>query len=431
MKFLFLSALLLPSLVTITAASVVSRSLLFTPWALDKSVRIRITPETSRDDDGPLVVHVDPWMRTTRSDSSSSSSTQQSSTSLRIRRKDGIDPFLNIRGGAGAGASPSLPPSSVHSIQDSWKSLLSFSQGVFQDHVQPALADPERKILKPVKAFLEQQAAAAAERRQSYQKHANAANDDTSTPPYYKAASSSASANNIFLEPTRILRLAILALVLAQLLESFDILGDNQKVFAAWKRHAQPAWQDLRANVQRWWKAATKTGGLLSAATWSDPVLLSNSWKTQVSPKYQTAVGLGIGMVFSPVLWTAGQGLLKTGLGAYVVAEVVHQLLGSQFGQEMDWSFPFGGTESREAEWNLDIATTVCDLLETWRHTVRDTIQRAQYVLQARDDDDISGYSYSYSYRSKPRRGDTGGLFPPHMRRGVLIGAVIGVLVGA
>jgi hypothetical protein len=434
MKFLFLSALLLPTLlVTVAAASAVSRSFTFTSVALDKSGRIRITPESSCDDDGPLDINVDslmrgratsPYTRRGRSSSSSSSSNtlQQSSTSTgKSHKNDNVYTFLDIRGGA-AGASPSKPPSS---LSDSWKSLLSFSQGVFQDHVQPALADPEHKILKPVKAFLEQQAAAAAKRRQRYQKHSNA--DETSP-------TSTAAASNSLQQPVRILRLVIVALVLAQVFETTGILdaGANKKLFAAWEKHAQPHWEDLTYNVQdwtsnvrQWWKEARKTGtGLLSAATWSDPLLLSNSWKTQVSPKYQTAVGLGIGMVFSPLLWTVGEGLFFSGMGAYLVAEVVHQLLESQFWQEEqdedNW-FTFHVTE-----WELDIATTVRDLLETWRQTVRDTVQSGR---QGRAGDNSSRYRYSYSRQQRPR--DTGGLFPPHMRSGVIIGAVIGVLVGA
>jgi hypothetical protein len=435
MKFLFLLALLLPSLsVTVAAASAASRSFTVTSVALDKSGRIRITPESSCDDDGPLLdINVDSLMRgratltyTHRGRSSSSTTTtihQSSISTGKSHKNDASTAFLNIRGGAGT--SPSSPPSS---LSDSWKSLLSFSQGVFQDHVQPALADPEHKILKPIKAFLEQQAAAAAERRQSYQKHSNA--DETS--PTSTAAS--ASASNILQQPARILRLVIVALVLAQVFETTGILdaGANKKFFAAWEKHAQPHWEDLTYNVQdwtsnvrQWWKEARKTGtGLLSAATWSDPLLLSNSWKTQVSPKYQTAVGLGIGMVFSPLLWTVGEGLFFSGMGAYLVAEVVHQLLESQFWQEEqdedNW-FTFHVTE-----WELDIATTVRDLLETWRQTVRDTVQSGR---QGRAGDNSSRYRYSYSRQQRPR--DTGGLFPPHMRSGVIIGAVIGVLVGA
>jgi hypothetical protein len=443
-KFLFLSALFLPSLVvTVAATSAISRSCTLTSVALDRLDRVRITSESSCDEDGLLDRNVDSLMRSratstytrrNRSSSSSisSSAIQQLSTSTnKSHSNDGSAAFLNIRGGA-AGASPSLPPSS---LSDSWKSLLSFSQGVFQDHVQPALADPEHKILKPVKAFLVQQAAAAtAERRQRYQKHSNNAEDDEILSPTSTAASAS--------QPARILRLVIVALVLAQALETTGILdaNANKKFFDAWEKHAQPLWEDLTYNVQdwtssvrHWWKEARRTGiGILSATTWSDPVSLSNSWKTQVSPKYQTAVGLGIGMVFSPFLWTAGEGLLRTGVGAYIVAEVVHQLLESQFWKEQqeedNWftSPAFGGTKQDVAEWELDIATTVRDLLETWRQTVRDTVQS---VRQARAGDNSSSYRYSYSRQQ--RRRDTGGLFPPHMRSGVIVGTVIGVLAGA
>jgi hypothetical protein len=418
LKFQFLAALLLPSLVTVTAASAVYRP--FTLVAFDRSLRIRITPESSCDE--PLNVgDVDPWIvRTrapstiTRSGRSSSSSSTIQQSSMGIIHKDNA--FLNVRGGAKA---PSSSPST-----NSFESLLAFSQGVFRDHVQPALADPENKILKPAKAFFEQQAANAQERRQQYQTHNNA-NDETSTA---ESATASTSASFILLQPARILRLAIVALVLAQVLET---AGDNNtRIFSAWKHHAQPVWRDWTSNVQRWWKAARVDGvGLLSAATWSDPVLLSSSWKTQVSPKYQTAVGLGIGMVFSPVFWSAGEGLIRTGVGAYLVAEVLHQLLESPFwAQQQDWfSSKLGGTaETFVAEWDIDIVTTVRDALETWRQTVRDTVQRAQSVLQGDDDHNNKNYRFS----SEPRRGDRAGLFPPHMRRGVLIGTVMGALIG-
>jgi hypothetical protein len=323
--------------------------------------------------------------------------------------------------------------------------------------VQPALADPEHKILKPVQAFLGQQAAAAAERRRrSYPRRANHANGDTSTSSTASAAASTSASTNIFQQPAaRILRLFIVALVLAQVLETTGILDNagsvNQKLLAAWEKHAQPHWEDLNYhvqdwthNVRHWWRAARQTGtGLLSATTWSDPVLLSNSWQKQVSPKYQTAVGLGIGMVCAPFLWTAGEGLLKTGVGAYLVSEVVHLILESQFTfwwqdqeqeEEDTWftrpAFSFGGMEPdgdgvASEEWELDIA--IRDLLETWRQTVRDTVQS---LRQGRDDDGSGSYRYSFR-SSKQRQTDTGSLFPPHMRSGVIIGTVIGVLVGA
>lgn len=186
MKFLFLSALFLPFLVTVAAASAVSRS--FIPVAFDKSLRIRITPESSCDG---------PFMRTrtpsTRSSSSSSKTIQQSSTSM--SHKDDSYAFLNVRGGAQA--SPSLAPSS------SWKSFLAFSQGVFQDHVQPALADPENNILKPAKAFLEHLAAVARGKRQHTSDPKPLANEETSFPES-ASASASASVSNILLQPAPI-----------------------------------------------------------------------------------------------------------------------------------------------------------------------------------------------------------------------------------
>jgi hypothetical protein len=469
MKFLFLSALLLPLLVvTVTAASAVSRSRSFTLEAIEKSDRcFRITPESScgDDDHGPLDINDDHWMRnrspSTLSGRSSSSSrrgssfTQQPFTSTGIKHRhtdndDLVAAFLTIRGGAAPPSS--LPPSSI--VQDSWKSLLSFSQGVFRDHVQPALADPEHKLLKPVQAFLKQQATAAAERGQSYPrraKNANANKSSTST-----SASASASTNSIFQQPARILRLILVALVLAQVLETTGILENadgnvQQKLLAAWETHGLPHWEELQDwahNVRHlwwaarchaaycvrewWWVARQTRTGLLSATTWSDPVLLSNSWQEQVSPKYRTAIGLGIGLVCAPFLWTAGEGLLKTGTLLYLVAEVVHQILESPFvfwwqeqpEEEDNWftrpAFG-GGNEPDGTEWELDVAATVRDLLETWRQTVRDTVQS---VREGRD---------SWSWSSKPphRRGATGGPFPPHLRSGVILGTVIGVLVGA
>jgi hypothetical protein len=265
----------------------------------------------------------------------------------------------------------------------------------------------------------------------------------------------------MLLQPARILRLVIAALVLAQVLETTGILDADgtggigisdahQKLYAAWEQHAQPHWEDLTDNVQDWtsrvrhWcRAIRQTGtSLWSAATttstWSDPVWLSNSWwKEQVSPKYQTAVGLGIGMICAPLLvWTAaGEGLLKTGVAAYLVAEVVHQLLEeSQFVFSLGGGAAAAGTEQDDvAEWELDIATTVRALLETWRQTVRGTVQSVRQGRgrgRGRDDDDDSG-SYRFSFGKKPRRRDTGGQFPPHLRSGVIIGTVIGVLVGA
>ena len=165
-----------------------------------------------------------------------------------------------------------------------------------------------------------------------------------------------------------------------------------------------------------------------------------------VSPKYQTAVGLGIGMVCAPFLWTvAVRGLLKTGVGVYVVAEVVHLLRESPFtlfwqdddddDEEDTWftrpAFTMGGNEpdggdDEVFEWELDsIATTVRDLLETWRQTVRDTVQSVRQGAWDSDDNNDSG---SYRYSSKT---DTGALFPPHLRTGVILGTVIGVLAGA
>jgi hypothetical protein len=145
------------------------------------------------------------------------------------------------------------------------------------------------------------------------------------------------------------------ALVLAQVLETTSILDavTNKKIYAAWEKHAQPHWEDLTYSVQM---DLCDTGGgqivkQVPASFPRLPGLIPSCYRTVgdagITQEYQTAVGLGIGMVFSPILWTVGEGLLKAGVGTYLVAEVVHQLLESQF------EFSFGGMEQDVAEWEF------------------------------------------------------------------------------
>jgi hypothetical protein len=400
-KLPVLLVLLFPSLVAVAACPAC------TPVASYKSLRFSITHESSCNG-GPF----HDLMRTpTPSTCSSGGSIGSSGSSRHTTQQSSRDDinsckyaaFLNVRGGAS-----SSPSSSPNIDITSWKSVLSFSQGLFTDYVQPLLADPEGKIFQPARAFLEQQAANAQERRQSDQEHPDV----------------SSAASEILLQPTRILRLTVASLLLAQVFETTGLLEDKS-LPAAWRKHAQPFLQDMTSNLQRWWKkypswwkAARSQGGLLSASTWSHPALLSSSWKTHVSPKYQMAVGLGIGMVFSPAMWSIAAGLLETGIVAYLLAEVLHPL---QYHWQNDWLGGGGGVwQKKVAEWDFDICTTVCEFLEKWRQTVRDAVQHPQAVwsavlVQTRVHDSDSD--------------DTGGLFPAHMRRGVLVGAVVGDLI--
>jgi hypothetical protein len=84
----------------------------------------------------------------------------------------------------------------------------------------------------------------------------------------------------------------------------------NKKIYAAWEEARATTLGETYGcadwtNVRHWWRANRQTGtGLFSATTWSDPSCYPQL-ETQVSPKYQTAVGLG-SVVFSPILWTVG-----------------------------------------------------------------------------------------------------------------------------
>lgn len=146
-------------------------------------------------------------------------------------------------------------------------------------------------IWKKAGNYFEKQTSAAKERREYYQEHAGQVQ-------HY--------AKNV-LKPVRILQLTLVAVVMAELVE---FIAGNQSLQSFWTGTLRPALMGRLSQIKVWWSKGRGTGGLFNGETWSQarqkqkPQIIIKAWNQQFSPKYQRAMGLAVGLILSPVLWS-------------------------------------------------------------------------------------------------------------------------------
>jgi hypothetical protein len=171
--------------------------------------------------------------------------------------------------------------------------------------LETILHDLHGKVLSPLQEFATKAAQEAKERQD-----------------HYRRAPQEALGLAI-LSPIRIVRLSVVAFVIAELLDYFGVLENPQvtreRIVKAIKEHANVP--SLKLKTKNWWLQARSENGILSRSTWTDPSALSKKMATW-QPKHQFAVGASIGLMFSQFIWSVVGKALKLGLVVYVFSEL-------------------------------------------------------------------------------------------------------------
>lgn len=217
-------------------------------------------------------------------------------------------PTLAVRGGGGDIFSDLAP-------------LFAQVTRVVQTHVEPILKDPNGRILQPLREFAKQRAEETKRRQARYR----------SNPPQ--------ALGFAVLSPTRIVRMGVTAMILAELLDYLGALDDpraaKKRVVNAFKTNANVP--TLQRRTQNWWKGARRRGGLLHVQTWSSTSSVTNHLATW-QPKHQFAIGAGGGLMLTHLFWCVAHHALKTGVVIYTLSEL-NALIKQQSGQSVSERF--------------------------------------------------------------------------------------------
>ncbi|KAI2496110.1 hypothetical protein MHU86_18387 [Fragilaria crotonensis] len=167
--------------------------------------------------------------------------------------------------------------------------------------LETILNDLHGKVLSPLQEFATK-AAHEAKERQDYYRHAPQEALGLAT-----------------LSPIRIVRLSVVALIVAELLDYYGVLENplvtRERIVKAFKEHANVP--NLKSKTKNWWDKARSENGILTRSVWTDPSALSKKMATW-QPKHQFAVGASVGLMISQFFWSVvGKGL-KLGLVVYV-----------------------------------------------------------------------------------------------------------------
>jgi hypothetical protein len=330
--------------------------------------------------------------------------TTRNRSTIRISRPINIaHELVDIRGGSSA-----PPNSSAGNMMAPWQSALA---DIFRERIQPALQNPEKHILQPARALLKQ---ATREAKQFVPESGSTDATDTSH---------HSQTTTLILDPVRVVRLVLVSLLLSHVMSSTttDFLKETLNSLSfKWKKPAEQVLQDCVDNVHSWWGRARRDGGLFKQSTWTNAHQLSRAWQTQVSPQYQSAAGLAVGMIFSPAAWSVVTGMMTVGTGVYVASEL-HHTLKQEWDEYWQSLSNIANQAQSEGGWNDDFVMTVDAVLEDWRHTVRHWIQYPETIYTALRDELRQDLGQRWANDS---------VVPPHMQRGLLLGAVVGLLVG-
>ena len=183
--------------------------------------------------------------------------------------------------------------------------------------LEAILSDLHGKVLSPLQEYATKAAQEAKERQDHYRNVPQEA------------------LGLAILSPIRIVRLSIVAIVFAELLDYFGVLESphvaRERIVKAFKEHANMP--NLKSKAKNWWVQARSENGLLTRSTWSDLSALSNKLATW-QPKHQFAFGASVGLMFSQFVWSiVGKGL-KLGILVYAVSEL-NELVKRQSGKSV------------------------------------------------------------------------------------------------
>ena len=247
-----------------------------------------------------------------------------------------------------------------------------------QDVINTSPAEAVAKVGK----FWKNQRAAAERRRKAYSRDQSMETTRTAV-----------------LSPRRALRLSLVAFVFAELLQFLETRTKT------WGETAETISADLGHRWKNFCNVGRAKGGLLRGETWTNGPALSRALQDQLEPKYQWALGATAGFVLSPFALSLGWTVLGWSAGIYILAEI-HHLLKTHID---DYYYSL-------KKWDNPIIYAVDDGLEDMRRFVDKAISAPKETLLAMRDDIDERIDFD---------------FPPHTQKGLLFGAIVGVITGA
>jgi len=215
----------------------------------------------------------------------------------------------NIRGGNME--TPSTPTANtllerVGPYWSSFSKLVQEKTKLVQEKVEPALKDPRSNIWDPLKQFVESQKQVAKERQVMVKED-----------PKQAAV--------LLVNPARFVKIGIAAWIVAELLHQMGFFdntaGVGPKLRKLYKEHASGHVSEVQYRLQDWWDEERSHGGWLNLQTYRQRSILSRKIRN-MAPRYQFAIGGGLGMIVSPVVWILAIKTTKCFIVTYLLSEI-------------------------------------------------------------------------------------------------------------
>jgi hypothetical protein len=207
--------------------------------------------------------------------------------------------------------------------------------------------------------------------------------------------------------PLRVLKLTLFAFVLV---EFVDCIVENDNFRSLYKENIEPLIQEGWQRAARWWEKGRQEGGLFCPSTWSwkninsSPQSIIKAWNEQFSPKVQRGIGLTVGLILSPIMWTLTVRTITFSAMVVIISEI-NMYVGEKIEIALrKVSLPLSNLWGR-----VDVA------LETIRRTFHALLHKSrQFALAALDKDSNQTVSEE--------------VVPISLQQGLAIGLILGFL---
>ena len=166
---------------------------------------------------------------------------------------------------------------------------------------------------------------------------------------------------SLVLGPPRIVKLAVVALILSELLDRLGVLENphlaKNNILQAWKKARMTSVPEWKGKAVNWWDTSRKPGGTFHG--WSRPTEKLATWQ----PKHQLAIGVMVGLTFSPLFWNIASKLGVATVIVYALSEADHKWKNRSGKSPLD---KFSGEKFSSVQIKLEV------LRETVRSNVKD-----------------------------------------------------------
>lgn len=291
---------------------------------------------------------------------------------------------------------PSSSSSTLHNIRErvgpywsSFSKLVQEKTKLVQEKVEPALKDPKSNIWDPLLNFVDKQKQVAQERQ-------TIVKEDPKQAAF------------LVFKPSRFFKIGIAAWIVAEVLHTLGFFDNPEGVVPRlqelYKEHAEGTVQGIQYRIMDWYEDERMQGGWLNINTYRNLSLLLGRIRN-MAPRYQFAIGGGLGMLVSPVVWSLAVPLTKFFLVTYFISEVNEYWKdASSVGESMIEFLGFRGKGGDR----------INDLLDNVREAVRSTVLYPDKfwadTKEFMTEDDSDGLSAG-------------------TKQGIVLGTIIGVIV--